>query len=365
MIDGLSYNDKTADWLNGQGFMVTTDSELKLDTGTKNPHFLCKKNGHSFWVEVKTVDYPKRHEFQKWCRDEFDSRKKIVTVPGEIYVMVTLNIPKKDLQKDIRKALSMVNKVLSNTSLSTLENTKHYVVIPKDPVPSFNEFIQIKYETNEGKELLYAVKSECGKYSRAYLGDSLKFGTDAIIINTNGNISTEMQSGLHELGLYNETNFRISIELMGAEDEFRIRSIQLTDVGVSNNVEIFRDRSSKASDQFKSANKQVDEKPGIVIFHHDNIYASDEKRFISAFYGDLAVLLPKDNKEKRLLSYENNGFWNKNKNKTVSAAMYFAREEKPILVHNHWAKNPLPRNLFVCKEFFPKNDGTFEETDCE
>ena len=60
-----------------------------------------------------------------------------------------------------------------------------------------------------------------------------------------------------------------------------------------------------------------------------------------------------------LLYYGRNGFWNETKNTTVSAAVYFRKDNKPILIHNHWAESPLPQGLLDCREYMPQDNGTF------
>lgn len=146
---------------------------------------------------------------------------------------------------------------------------------------------------------------------------------------------------------------------MNAEDTFRIMSVGST-IGAerSNNVEKFRDRSSKARDQTKSANEQLGEKPGLVIFHQDSITSSEEI-FISAFYGDMTYEFSVDGGEGGSLFFRRNGIWNKEQNRTLSAAIYIRKDERPIIVYNLWAKTPLPQGLFECKEYIPEDNGSF------
>lgn len=172
MPDGIAYNKITAEWLAEQGFTVTPDDKLGLEENREKPDFLCKKDDLEFWVEVKKISLPERIEFQGWCFGEFKSREARVKTPGRGLVKVAENTS----EKDIKVALSMADKVLSGEVLSPVKDAQHYVVIPKDPVEGYNEFVQIQYETNKGEEVLHSVKSISGKYSRMYLGNDISMG---------------------------------------------------------------------------------------------------------------------------------------------------------------------------------------------
>lgn len=355
MSDGLTYNQKTADWLNRQGFEVTPEDQLGLDEKRDKPDFLCKKDNSDFWVEVKSISTPDRIGFQGWCFDEFRCRAKKEKTFGRVFVTVA----DETSEKDIKIAVSMVSRVLSGKILSPTENAKHYVMIPKDPVPSYNEFIQLEYETSEGKEVLHAVRSLSEKYSRSYLGNILEMGAK-VKITYSSDRNNHLKGNLLDWGLFDDANFCISIQLMAGEDKLRICSLSHA-IGMekSPNIETLRNRSSKAKNQFKSASNQKGEKSAVVIFHQDNVFASSDDTFLSAFYGDLSYEWSVDEGENRKLFYGRHGFWNDTQNTTVSAAVYFRKDERPIIVYNLWAKNPLPKSLLDCKEFIPDDNGSF------
>lgn len=353
MPDGLKYNEITTKWLEGQGFAVTAEDKLGLEKNQEKPDFLCEKNGQKFWVEVKAVSLPERIKFQRWCLDEFKSREAKIKVPGRVFIKVA----DKTSEKDIKISLRMVDRVLSDEILSPVEDARHYVVVPKDPVPDYNEFVQIEYETNDGKEVLHSIKSLSEKYSRMYLGRDLRLDTKVKISYSTGEQSEGNRFGL---GLFDDSNCRISIQLMNAESKFRICSLGHTrGAEYSRNIEIIRASSSKARDQFKSANEKIEENPGVLVFHHDNLFASDDETFVSAFYGDRTYEFSVDDGEEGLFFLGRNGFWTENQNTTVSAAMYFRKEDRPIIIYNRWAGNPLLHGLLDCKEYIPEDNGSF------
>jgi hypothetical protein len=356
MTEGLKYNEATEYWLREQGFMVVREDELGLAEKTKKPDFLCKLGNCEFWMEVKSIELPERHTFHGRCYDEFKKRESSVLNPSRAFVTVADNTS----DKDIKVALSLVSQVLLQEDLSSAENLKHYVEIPKDPVDGYNEFVRIEYETDEGKEVLHSVKSLSNKYSRRFLGSNIKFNSEIKIKCFIGNCEKGSDFTLRALDLLDETSFRISIQLMEGEDQFRICSVSHA-IGFerSPNVKIFRNRSSDARKQIVSGNKQLGFKPGVVVFHHDNVFAADEDAFMSAFYGDKTYEWQNGEDSDGLLYYGRNGFWNETKNTTVSAAVYFRKDNKPILIHNHWAESPLPQGLLDCREYMPQDNGTF------
>ena len=357
MSDGLKFNSETENWLEKQGCIVTPEDKLGLEEGEQKPDFLCEKDGVSFWVEVKSIDIPEWFQDQIQYYDKFKSNEKKVKKPGKAFIKIADKIT----EKQIKVILQMIDNVLSLPSFPLNKGENHYVIIPKNPLPAYNEFINIEYETSRGKEILYSVKSKLGKYSRNGLGRELLLNTKIKFTDSNQSKSEGDLFGFGtSLGLFDDSNFLISVELLKGESEFRICSIGPAFAEESANKKTTRNSSKKARVQFKSANEKLGEKPSVVIFHQDNIFAVTEERFISAFYGDLTFEWSGGESMNKSFFYGKNGFWNPNKNTTVSAAIYFRKNEKPILVHNYWAKLRFPSDMLICKELIPENNGTFK-----
>ncbi|CAI2718670.1 hypothetical protein [Nitrospina watsonii] len=361
MSDGLKYNNKAQKWFENQGVKVIPEKDLGLDLKKDNPDFLCSKDEQEFWVEVKSIDLPERVQALGDYFDKFKSRESKITSPGRGLVTIT----PETTQRDIKFAVSLIDRVLSKVDLSSNENIQYHVVIPKDPVPDYNKFVRIEYQVIEEEgigeitEYLFCVKSQLGKYSRCYLGDMLRWDAKTKIIEIGDDNEDESVVSAIDLGLFDNDGFRLSIQLMKGDGQFKFFGIAPHEAEMSRNTLIIKNRASKASSQIKSASDQTGEKPGLVVFYQENPASANDETFVSVFYGDVTCKFSVDEKEESRLFYGRNGFWGKEKNTSLSAALYFRTNERPICVYNNWAKNPLPQGLLDCKQYVLQDDGSF------
>jgi hypothetical protein len=357
MSDGLKYNEKAKQWFEGQGFSVTPEEELGLDSDRPKPDFLCSKEGREFWVEVKSIDLPESVQELGDYSKEFVSREHKIKKHGRGFVTINPGIT----QRDIKWAVNLIDRVLSEVDLSSNENIQHYVVIHKDPVPNYNEFVRIEYPVMGGAgevaEVLYSVKSQSGTYGRCDFGGDLMWNAKAKIKGVGVDTCHESIVDVLDLGLL-DNKFRVSVHLIKGEGQFRFFGIAPHEAEMSRNTLIMRNRASKASGQVNSASDQKGERPALVVFYQESPNSADDEIFVSVFYGDVTCEFSLDEKRESRLFYGHNGFFGEDKNTSISAAVYFRTKEKPILVYNRWAKHPLPQNLLDCKQYVPQDDGS-------
>lgn len=319
---------------------------------------MCSKDGQEFWVEVKSIDSPKGAQKSAINFDEFRSGVATIKSLGGGFVITTLKMT----NRDIKCAVKLIDRVLSEVDLNRDDKARYFVIIPEDPVPNYNEFVRIEYQiinnTGEFVEVLYSVKSQSGKYSRCDLGCDLSLNAKVKVEQVGGGTYHESIVDALDLGLL-DNSFRVSVQLMKGEGKFKIFGMMPYEVRRSMNVVTIRNKASDARTQIKSASDQMGEKPGVVIYYQENFACAEENEIISAFYGDLTCQFSIDEKKGSRLFYGCNGFFGECKNTSISAAIYFRNNEKPVLIYNHWAKLPLPQNLLDCKQYVLQDDGSF------
>lgn len=128
------------------------------------------------------------------------------------------------------------------------------------------------------------------------------------------------------------------------------------------NPERIREVLSDANGQFKNGTKYKDA-PCVLTIFHDGLDVPDETIIASALYGNLKYAFPKRQPDKGKLVFDKDGGWTPEKNRTTSAVLYVRNGGEPLLIHNHWARRPLPPGLFSCREVSLLPNGEFQETD--
>ncbi|MEQ8195032.1 MAG: hypothetical protein RIB59_11145, partial [Rhodospirillales bacterium] len=253
-------------------------------------------------------------------------------------------------------SLSITSDAYNEVNQSREKYSKIFVIIPNAPV--YGNIIKIVAQGDAGREIFYCCQSITGKYGRPYIGEEINPSIPAKVFSSDGKVSEIMPD---KLGLFSD-DFLLALRLFPGSDQFSIKS--LSGIGGAtelSNVKKIRRISDRANQQFRDAclAKNI---PCFLMIYHNDIFASEDEAFISAFYGDLTAVFSRDPKVQNVdLHYGLNGIWSPEKHRTTSAACYVRNAAKPVVVHNIWAKHKLPEGIFKCTEYVPKEDGTFSK----
>jgi hypothetical protein len=121
-----------------------------------------------------------------------------------------------------------------------------------------------------------------------------------------------------------------------------------------------RDTVGEANDQFKNA-VTYKSGPCLLMIFQDGLDVPDDTVIKSALYGNLKFIFPEGHPGKGRLILDQDGAWNRTKNRTTSAVMYVRNSGEPLIIHNYCAHRPFPAGVFQCREVAVLPDGTFDE----
>jgi hypothetical protein len=211
-----------------------------------------------------------------------------------------------------------------------------FAIVPNDA--DFSSRVRIVLDTQEGRSLIYAVRSQSGRYGRPQSGDDLAGRSTTTIEEANGD---HRSVDPFKLGLADD-EFAVGLELRRSETRFRIASASPT--GPARRVTTIatvRLAAKAANSQFKNACK-VRVAPCLIMIFEDGTSAQRSIAFASAFYGDLRAEFGGGK-----TFFGPNGHWRRQANRTTSAACLIRNDGTPMLLHNPWASAPLPAGIFT------------------
>ena len=312
------------------------------------PDFFCTGSG-DLWVEVKTVAYTTLPEDLgrqwNWCRQ----RAEKISATGRGLARVSLEAT----EKHIKAAFNLVHEALRLWVQDEELADRLYVVVPRDP--DYSCRVSISFDAAGERHVLLCQKSYTDKYGHPTLGQEGPYVESASVSDLTG--SAPLSATAAQLGLYND-DYMIAISLKRFNDRFRLISVSPQGGGRSVGVvDRLRAAAKKANAQFKSAIGHR-AAPSLLMVYETGPRTQDAHGFVSAFYGDLVFLFPKDPTEHGLSVFGPNGIWRPEKNRSTSGACLMRDPKPPLLVLNPWAKNPLPSGLFALPEVTCAPDGT-------
>lgn len=312
------------------------------------PDFFCIGKV-DLWVEVKTVTYTTLPEdlgqYWDWCHQ----RAAKISATGRGSVTVSLDAT----EKHVKAAFNLVREALRLWAQDEMFADRLYVVVPRDP--DYSRRVLISFDARGERHALLCQKSFADKYGHPTLWHGSDYVESASVSDLTGSIP--LSTNATQLGLYND-DYMIAISLERSSDRFHLASV--SPQGGSRRVRVvdtLRAAAKKANAQFKNANLYR-VAPSLLIVFEAGPRTQDAHGFASAFYGDLALLFPRNPSERGITAFGPNGVWGPEKNRSTSGACLMRDPEPPILVLNPWAKYPLPSGLFGFPEVTPGPDGT-------
>jgi hypothetical protein len=220
--------------------------------------------------------------------------------------------------------------------------------------------VRITVNTSNGRLVLHCCMSRTGCYGAPIGTGSIDWEAFACVVSDDG---SERQVRARELALEKHDAFVLALRILTRDGPgFAVQGA--TGSGLATRLPTVRKTRRAARDaneQFRNA-CQHRELPCLLMVFQDDLLVADDEDFLSAFYGDLQITWPRDDAEQSSMGFGPNGIWSEMKNRTTSAACYVRNGASPILVHNYWARRPVPEGLLGGVEYRMRDDGSFQST---
>lgn len=256
-------------------------------------------------------------------------------------------------ERHIKAAFNLAGEAFRLWTQDEIVADRLYVVVPQDS--DYSCRVLISFDVGGERHVLLCQKSIAGKYGHPMLWQGCPYVESVSVSDPMG--SATISANAAQLGLYND-DYMIAVSLERSEDRFSLASV--SPQGGARRihvVETLRVAAKKANAQFKNAIRHR-AAPSLLIVFETGPRTQDAHGFAAAFYGDLALLFPRNPSERGVTAFGANGVWGPEKNRSTSGACLMRDLEPPVLVLNPWAKYPLPRGLFGVPEVTPGPDGT-------
>lgn len=315
----------------------------------KKPDFFCTcRTRTDIWAEVKslgmTPDQKKAEDIWKW----FDQPCNIDRPGAYLSAYYAPDVKK----QDVKHLLKFVIDIIKRNDQDKFDFI--FVIIPHDPV--YGENIEFSIQKNNRRLLISSVKSRSHRYGAPYLHWKVGIGIDDVVDVLEAGRRRVCSAG--ELGLNSE-----DVKLACHVKAWPCHKVSLVEWARIGKASLGWPDANRILDDAKDAAKKIKNAlkyktaPSIIFLVSDN--DSHESREFRAhslkvvFFGmpTLAVSSSGSSCENSSVIHGSGGFWNKQKNTSVSAVCYVSNGEAIFLIHNPFAKYPCPEGLLGCEEY--------------
>lgn len=348
LVIPLMTNKRAESILQRAGFGCEPEPDW-ISEGRK-PDFFCQ-GPNDIWVEVKTLGESQEFELQGDAHVELRRRAVGVREGGRAQAWVTGRLHQRDAKVVMQLAERALRRFREGGAAKRL-----IAMVPNDPV--YDRFVRFSITTEDGEVVDFlSCASQSGVYDHPYGVHPSPYDQKTTIHSSEG---AARKVWARDLITYDDS-FRVALDIAPQSGSFEIAFTAPTGTAKKlNTVERIRDAVSDANAQFKNG-CVFRGAPCLLIIFHDSIFVGEDVVMQSALYGDLKYIAPSDRWNEGELFLDTNVAWNANKNRTTSAVAYVRNDARPLVVHNLWARNPMPPRQLEAKEIIAKDDGTFEE----
>lgn len=340
-------NERAEDWLQGIGFKCEEEPAWVLQ-GLK-PDFFC--NGpFDLWVEVKTFGPEER--FERLADAHVQLRQRLNGIHANAHAMAWVRSPLE--ARDAKALVALVRREVKRPDFGMVYK-RVLVLIPAQPV--YGNFIRFSFDTNEGDRVVVsAVMSQTGKYGWPVVLTPEDYQQEIELVLPDGVVEKRR---LREITTF-DVNERAAMELSQGDGSFSfLGTAPIGTTAKVNTLHRIRNAISEANAQNKNGCLYKDA-PTLTVIYHDDVLAAEDEIVLAALYGDLAYTAPADDFQNGQLVLTQNGVFGPEKNTTTSAVCYIRNGTQPLIVHNRWAKRPLPIGSLSGRHMIPHEDGRFK-----
>lgn len=340
-------NARAEAWLRGIGFGYEEEPAWVLK-GLK-PDFFC--NGPlDLWVEVKTFGPEER--FERLADAHVGLRERLNGINANAQAMAWVRPPLE--AGDAKLLAALVRREAARPDFGVTYK-RVLVLIPAQPV--YGSFIRFTFDTDEGDSVVVsAVMSQTGKYGWPAVLTPKNYQQEIELALPNGVVEKRI---LHEITTFDDHE-RAAMELSQGDGRFNfLGTAPIGTAAKVNTAGRIRNAVSEANAQNKNG-CQYRDVPTLTVIYHDDVLAAEDEMVLAALYGDLAYTAPVNDFQNGRLVLTQNGVFGPEKNTTTSAVCYIRNGTQPLIVHNRWAKKPLPTELLPGRHAIPYDDGHFE-----
>lgn len=345
-------NARAEAWLRDIGFEHEEEPAWVLK-GLR-PDFFC--NGPlDLWVEVKTFGPEER--FDRLADAHVGLRQRLSGIDANAQAMAWVRSPLE--ARDAKLLVTLVRREVKRPDFG-VACKRVLVLIPAQPV--YGSYTRFSFDTDEGDSVVVsAVMSQTGKYGWPAVLTPKDYQQKIELVLPGGMVEKRI---LHEITTFDD-NERAAMELSHGDGRFNfLGTAPIETAAKVNTVSRIRNAVSEANAQNKNGCLYRDV-PTLTVIYHDDMLVAEDEMVLAALYGDLTYTAPADDFQNGRLVLTQNGVFSPEKNTTTSAVCYIRNGTQPVIVHNRWAKRPLPTALLPGRHIVPHEDGRFDVKEVE
>ena len=337
------------------GLGIAYEREPDWITQGRKADFYCSTRPR-FWCEVKTLGKLEDQHTLADALTELDRRAAGMAgtpVRGQAIAYIDGRLTPGEAKTVMRLAKRAAARFAAGDAPDVV-----IALIPKDANPF--SFVRFSISTKDHKKVeFHCCASARGKYGTP---NGLVPEPHDQKIRLRFSSGTEKTLPAHQVVKWSD-DFHVAVVIYPHDKPLKVLTATFTGPGNRlKNPERIREAVSDANNQLKNA-VQYEPAPGVLLIFHDGLDVPDEVIIESALYGDLKYTGRKGTPNQGKLVLDGDGAWNRDKNRTTGAVVYVRNNGEPIVIHNYWARRPLPAGIFKCKEIAARRNGKFEEVD--
>jgi len=328
-----------------QGFTCVAEPQW-IAEGMK-PDFFCTGPAE-LWVEVKSFGQTRAEETCEHVWGWFKSPRRINGPGASISICYASDVT----EQHVKEALKRVKRILRRHD----QYNSLWVIIPHDP--DYTKDVELSLCERGQEHLILSAKSKSDRYGTPC--PRLDIMPDEKIHVCESGVCKERRA--EELGLDSEDVTLAVLVKPWKHDEISLSSsseITGAKTGWPDSERLHRD-AQNAANKFRNG-MRYKHAPSILIWVVENdSKASQTVRIHSlmkVLYGDPTLVWRSSNPDAASVIHGKGAFWNRKKNTSVSAACYVSNSEAIRLIHNPFAKCPLPVGLIGCEEYLGQENG--------
>jgi hypothetical protein len=338
--------DKAEIFLRGHGFSCEREPSWIVEG--RKPDFFCEGQ-RPLWVEVKNLSDTEQDRKQAYLWKETQSRAASVRKVGRSIALAS----RKATNKDVKVAFVLADLLLGELQVDNESWRRAFVVVPSDPI--YDRTARLVVEEEAGPVKILSCESRSGRYELPF-GLQPRSYEDIVSIALSGTTSNRLP--LYDIEESGHPLF--ALELNPGSTTFEVITLLMVDGEINlRNQARLRACIKDANGQIRNGQSYRDA-PSIVLVYQDHLLVPTDVSLVASLYGDLMYEFPRSRTGGGRFVYGHNGAFAPGKQSSVSAVCMIRNDGIPLLIHNRWARIPLPQGLLGGKEIRVNDDGSLE-----
>lgn len=317
-------NERTATWLRGLGY--DPEPEPVWITAGRKPDFFAR-SAAPLWVEVKTLAQDPYQEAMGMAWDDLRSRCKTLVGTGGVYAL---------LGEFDEQANKVAMGFLSAAAIASRESASAQVIMIPG-TPDYAVRVRIEYPATDGIHVVQTGPASVdGTYHHYPTLEPHNWRTQATIYAPDGTVKEERFYRVFS----SRDPFKLAMRIFPSDDPIMVRSVGAAEARQVGTRERLRNVVADAASQLRNGQKYA-AAPGVIVLHWDHLPGAGVEDLLSAMFGDLTIAIDRNPVRSSGAFFGRNGILQPDKNRGVSAVVFFGPKGNPITILNPYTSRAI------------------------